>query len=195
MGRYFLILNGCWLWVFCVSWKKLDKADVWACSCSSQFVESCVIQSDEALRASRTIGIFFFVGFSHKGQTKISLMNQKLLWETLLLPNCFCFSGSNVSCNRFGMGVYLMLVKSCDFFIPQQRRLFSCLAIFRLLRWKILTVIYLHVLFSELGVALRDLSWGSPACWNSKVFPPVGFQQTWCFGTHEILKKLFVISR
>lgn len=86
----------------------------------------CDSQSDEALRASRTIGIFFFVGFS--------LMNQKLLWETLLLPNCFCFSGSDVSCNRFGMGVYLMLVKSCDFFIPQQRRLFSCLAIFRLLR-------------------------------------------------------------
>lgn len=70
MGRYFLILNGCWLWVFCVSWKKLDKADVWACYCSSQFVESCVIQSDEALRASRTIGIFFFVGFSHKDKPK-----------------------------------------------------------------------------------------------------------------------------
>lgn len=28
-GRCFLILNGCWLLAFCVSWKKLDKAEVW----------------------------------------------------------------------------------------------------------------------------------------------------------------------
>lgn len=31
-----LIWNGCWLLAFCVSWKQLDKADVWAHYFSSQ---------------------------------------------------------------------------------------------------------------------------------------------------------------
>lgn len=137
----------------------------------------------------------FFVGFSHKDKPKYPWWTKSFCGR---LCCCLIAFVSRVQMSRVIVLVWGFIwcwLRAVIFFIPQQRRLFSCLAIFRLLRWQILTVIYLHVLFSELGVALRDLSWGSPACWNSKVFPPVGFQQTWCFGTHEILKKLFVISR
>lgn len=43
-------------------------------------------------------------------QTKTSLMKHNLLlWETPPLSNCFCSCGSNVSCHRLGMRVYLMV--------------------------------------------------------------------------------------
>lgn len=48
-----------------------------------------------------------------------------LLWETMLLSNYFCFTGSNVSCNHLGMRVYLMIVWSCAFQTTIEKK-FEC---------------------------------------------------------------------
>lgn len=113
-GRCFLIFNGCWLLAFCVSWKKLDKAGVWAHYFSSQgFVNHVWFTERWCSLRGPYDGQFFF---QPQRQTKTSLVKQNmLLWETLLLSNCFCFSGSNVSCNHLGMRVYLIMVWSCVF--------------------------------------------------------------------------------
>lgn len=88
------------------------------------------------------------------------------------------------------------------FSVPQQRRSFcllSCLqspVVQKYQRDKCyLSAREEQLLFHELGVTLRDLFVWPSGPLRPKVFPPVGFQHTWCFGTHEILKKLFVISR
>lgn len=75
-GRYFLILNGCWLLAFCVSWKKLDKAGVWAQYFSSQGLWiMCDSQRDEAVWAARPIASFLF---QPQRKTKTSPMEQNM---------------------------------------------------------------------------------------------------------------------
>lgn len=72
--------------------------------------ESCVIQ--RVMNGAYDRQLFL----QPQRQTKTSLMKHNLLlWQTPLLPNCFCSCGSNVSCNHLGMRVYLMVAWSCVF--------------------------------------------------------------------------------
>lgn len=116
-------------------------------------------------------------------QDKTALMKQnKLLRATLLPSNCFCYPGSNVSCNGLGMRVYLMMVWSrvfsyhnrakvvlffllvlpfCDSRGDKERMLFICV-------WR--TVVARWTWCDFVG----------PFVWLSgplrlKLFPPVGF--------------------
>lgn len=83
---------------------------------------------------------------------------------------------------------------------PQQRRSSEIVSVSRGAKyWKrqlfCVSACEEQLLLHELGATLRDLFVWLPGPSRLKVFPPVGFLHTWCFGTHEILKKLFVISR
>lgn len=133
-------------------------------------------------------------------QTKTSLMKHNLLlWQTPLLPNCFCSCGSNVSCNHLGMRVYLMVAWSC-LFRPTTEEVCASFAIFSLLFKSLKGQMLFVCLWGAVVVSWTWCDFAGPFVWlpgpsRLKVFPPVGFQHTWCFGTHEILKKPFVISR
>ena len=165
--------------------------------------ESCVIHGELKLleRARRTAS--FSLGPRDKPK-HLRRGEVCFLWETPLPPNCFCFSGSDVSCNHLGMRVCVTAV----LLVPQQRRSFRLFAHF--------LFYFIFFLFptpaAEKGQMLCICVWravvvswtwcdfAGPFVWllgpsRLEVFPPAGFQHTWCYGSHEILKKPFVISR
>lgn len=181
-----LIWNGCWLWAFCVSWKQLGKADVWVHRFSTQGLtlswrEWICYDGHKHLRWWRQRSLCGVGGAGRR-------------LGALLQCDCFCFSGSNVSCNQLGMRVYLAKLWSG---VPQQ----MCLLVFRSRGVKIIEGT--NVIYQLVRNSCRSMNlWlcGTFFVWLSgplrlKVFPPVGFQHTWRFGTHKILKKSFMISR
>ena len=87
--------------------------------------ESCVIHGELKLleRARRTAS--FSLGPRDKPK-HLRRGEVCFLWETPLPPNCFCFSGSDVSCNYLGMRVCVTAV----LLVPQQRRSFRLFARF-----------------------------------------------------------------
>lgn len=124
-------------------------------------------------------------------QTSLLMKRNMLLWETLLLCDCFCFSGSNVSWNQLGMRVYLAMLRSCVFRATAGKTS-------PLVQTPGVKIIEREMLFMTVWrtvVVSWTCDFAGPFVWLSgplrlKVFPPVGFQHTWCFGTHEILKKV-----
>ena len=141
--------------------------------------ESCVIHGELKLleRARRTAS--FSLGPRDKPK-HLRRGEVCFLWETPLPPNCFCFSGSDVSCNHLGMRVCVTAV----LLVPQQRRSFRLFArfffvfffffFFWLPRRKkdkcYVSACEEQLLFHELGVTLRDLSCGSSVRRDSKCF-------------------------
>lgn len=195
-GRCFLILSGCWLLAFCMSWKKLGKADVWVHYFSSLV---CVWFTAWWSSLSGTYESRFF--FQPQRHTKTSLMVQ------------MCFSGrqhcwvitfvspvqmSHVIIWLWG---FIWWWLEAMFYIPQYRRSSSLFCRFQtpVVKNTKRQMLFICV-WRTVVVSWTWCDFAGPFVWLSgplrpKVFPPVGFQRTWCFGTHKILKKLFVISR
>lgn len=117
-------------------------------------------------------------------QTSLLMKRNMLLWETLLLCDCFCFSGSNVSWNQLGMRVYLAMLRSCVFRATAGK---TSPLVFRLPGWKLLKgKCYLWLCEEQLSfhelVTLRDLLCGSLVRWGSKCFLLLGFSTLGALG-------------
>lgn len=151
---------------FCVSWKKKQgEADVWALYFSSQGSVNHVIS------LQWLSGTFPRSSYSYGRVEK-----QKYFW---LGEKCV-FVGDNCCGAAFVVGV--------KNFIWSSR--------FQFIRWSFFLACVKNICCSlNLVWLCGTFPSGSPGPWRLKVFPPVGLKHTWCFGTHEILKKLFVISR
>lgn len=107
-GPCFLILNGCWLSAYCVSWNKLGKADVWVHFFSSVGLWiMCDSLNDEVLWAATE------TKQNISDEEKLAFVSSFWLSLSLYLP---FFFGLNVSRNHF---LYLMIE------LPQKRRRFG----------------------------------------------------------------------
>lgn len=148
--------------------------------------ELCVIHEDlKLLEAGPRRTASFSLG---PGDKPKHLRRGKVcfLWETPLPSNCFCFFGSDVSCNHLGMRVCVMVV----LLVPQQRRsfrLFGRFFFFPDSRGGKKDKCYLsaceeQLLFHELGVTLRDPSCGSPVRRDSKCFLLLDFSTLGALG-------------
>lgn len=131
--------------------------------------------------------------FQPQRQTKTSLMKWNMLsWETPLLSNCFCFSSSNISCNHFGMR-FIWWWFGAVFFQTTILKRFLLICRFQtpvVKNIKRTNVIYLRV---KNSCCFMNLVW---LCGTFRVaLWSVEIQSVSSCWTHEILKKLFVISR
>lgn len=113
----------------------------------------------------------------------------RLLWPVALLHDCFCLSGSNVSCNHSGRMFYFLVTL-------WQHESRTTIENTRVLVSKMISVIQIFVGVWGTVMVGQSCDFRGPffGPLRLKMFP-VGVQCTWRFGTLAILKMTFTILR
>ena len=182
-GRHFLILSGCWLLVSLCILEEIRQS--WCVSGLLFHWITCDSQSDKVPRAAETQQNVSDEAKHAAAASLIAFVSPVQMSRVMVRVWAFIW---------WWFGAVLLT--------PQHRRTFSLFGLFQ--NPAVGDIERSPVLFiSGWGAVVVPWTWcdfAGPFVWlpappRPKVFPPAGFLLTRRFGTHSILKMLFVISR